>query len=103
MCVGDGEGSIWWRNLNQIKEGAGFSDVRWLKDNFCKKVGDRQFTLLLVDPWFDNVSLATSFSMLFELAENKLAIVDMFLLGWEGDGRGVEVEETICVGGRVGW
>lgn len=56
-----------------------------------------------MDLWFDNVSLATSFSMLFELAENKLATVDMFLLGWEGDGRGVEVEETICVGGRVGW
>lgn len=72
--------------MNQIREGAGFLDVRWLKDNICRKVGDGRFTLFWVDLWFDNVLLATSFNMLFELAENKLPTMEIFLLGWEGDG-----------------
>jgi hypothetical protein len=42
--------------------------------------------LFWVDLWLDNVLLATSFSRLFELAENKLGMVEeMFLLGREGD------------------
>ena len=86
LCVGDGEGSIWRRDLNQIRVGAGFLDVRWLKDNICRKVGDGRFTLFWVDPRFDNVSFAMSFCMLFEFVDNKLAMVEMFLLGWEGDG-----------------
>ena len=58
-----------------------------------------------MDPWLDNVPLAKSFSRFFELAENKLGTVEgMFLLGVGGGWRGVEVtEDTICVGGRVGW
>jgi len=42
---GRGDGSIWWRTLNQIRSGAGLADTRWLEDNIIRKVGDGRLTL----------------------------------------------------------
>jgi len=58
-----------------------------LEDNIFRKVGDGKSTLFLEDPWLDDVPLARSFRRLFELVENKQAVVEeMFLMGWEFDG-----------------
>ncbi|GAU24627.1 hypothetical protein TSUD_289900 [Trifolium subterraneum] len=79
----EGVGSIWWRNLNQIRVGAGLVDSRWLEDNISRKVGDGHSTLFWMDNLLGECPLARSFSRLFALAENKLITVsEMFTLGW---------------------
>ena len=80
---GEGVGSVWWRNLNQIRSGVGLVDIGWLSDNIIWKVGDGRDTLFWVDPWLDGCPLARSFGRLYLLADNKLATVsEMFELGW---------------------
>jgi hypothetical protein len=79
----EGVGSVWWRNINQIRMGAGLIDSRWLVDNIIRRVGDGRDTLFWVDPWLDECPLIRSFGRLYDLAENKLATVsEMFELGW---------------------
>ena len=58
----EGVGSIWWRNLNQVRLGVGMADARWLVDKIVRKAGDGRTTLFLEDPWLDDVPLGTSYA-----------------------------------------
>jgi hypothetical protein len=84
---GEGVGSVWWRNLNQIRRGVGLVDSGWLSDNIIRRVGDGRDTLFWVDPWLDDCPLARTFGRLYYLADNKLVTVsEMFELGWRVGG-----------------
>jgi len=57
--------------------------VGWLVDNIWHKVDDGSSTLFSRDSWLEGETLNTRFSRLYELIDNKLAIVaDMHSLGW---------------------
>jgi hypothetical protein len=38
-------GSVWWKNLNNVREGASILEVGWLLDNIQREVGDGSSTL----------------------------------------------------------
>ncbi|GAU40836.1 hypothetical protein TSUD_287740 [Trifolium subterraneum] len=83
VCFSEGVGSSWWRTLNQIRDGVGLMDSRWLKDNIITKVGDGRNTLFWTEPWLEDCPFYRSFSRLFDLAENKfITVADMHGLGW---------------------
>ncbi|XP_024626821.1 uncharacterized protein [Medicago truncatula] len=83
----EGVGSIWWRQLNQIRIGVGLAESTWLVDNIVRKVGDGSTTMFWEDSWLLNVLLAVAFSRLFDLSENKgVTVREMFVLGWGADG-----------------
>jgi len=50
-------------------------DERWLLDNITTDVRDGTTTLLWRVMWLDSFPLEVQFRRLFELADNKLAIV----------------------------
>jgi len=80
-------GSVWWRTLNQIRSGVGFIDNRWMSDNIVRRVGDDRSTLFWLDPWLDDCPLERSYSILYQLADNKLVMVsEMCQLGWDYGG-----------------
>lgn len=45
LHFGGGGGSVWWKNLNNVREGVGMLEVGWLLDNIQRKVGDGPSTL----------------------------------------------------------
>jgi len=50
LCIGKGDGSVWWHTMNTIWEGVGQFDGGWLRDNISWKVGDETFTLFWIYP-----------------------------------------------------
>jgi hypothetical protein len=83
LCIGRGDGSVWWYIMDKIWEDVGQFDGGWLRDNISRKVRDMASTLFWIDPWLDGWPLKVSFRKLFELAENKLVLVkDMFNMRW---------------------
>ena len=60
---------------------------RWIDDNIVRKVGDNTQTLFWWDQWIDCVAFRSSFNRIFDLADNKMAMVtEMYILGWGEDG-----------------
>ncbi|GAU44567.1 hypothetical protein TSUD_367230 [Trifolium subterraneum] len=82
----EGVGSSWWQALNRVRMGAGLADTRWLLDNICRKVGDGRNTCFWLDPWSDDDPLQRSFSRLFDLSENKEAMVADMIVAGSGEG-----------------
>ena len=79
--------SVWWNNLINIKKGAGVGGGRRFDTNVGREVGDETQTLFWWDPWIDGMVLKNSFSRLFDLATNKMAMVsEMYSLGWGEEG-----------------
>jgi len=78
----------------KIRDGVGDEGEGWFAGLVLRKVGDGATTSFWLDRWVGDVPLSRRFSLLFNLAENKLATVAfMFSLGWEegverGSGRG---------------
>jgi hypothetical protein len=82
-----GDGSVWWHTIRSIREGVGQVDGGWLRDNISQRVGNGDFTLFWVDPWLDSMAPKDSYRRLYELANNKLAIVkNRFSMGWGMNG-----------------
>ncbi|CAJ2670838.1 unnamed protein product [Trifolium pratense] len=53
------------------------------REHVSRKVGDGSDTFFWTDPWVDGISLRERFGRLFDLAENKSALVaEMFMQGW---------------------
>lgn len=83
LRFGGGGGLVCWKNLNNIREGAGMLEVRCWFDNIQREVGAGSSALFWSDPWLDDSSFDVTFSRIFDLAENKLVTVaDMYKLGW---------------------
>lgn len=59
----------------------------WLIDNIDRKIGDKTSYLFWKDHWLNGIRLKVRFSMLFNLAENKMAsFTEMNELGWWENG-----------------
>jgi hypothetical protein len=57
----------------------------WLLDNISREVGHGSSTLFWKDLWCNDSSFEVSFRRLFEFPDNKLDVVDIYLLGWGVD------------------
>jgi hypothetical protein len=42
---GEGNASIWWKDLNVVREGRGVSEGRWIDDNINRLVGSGERVL----------------------------------------------------------
>jgi len=62
MCCIERRGSVWWHNINRIREGAGVGVASWLIDNIRRVMGDGSFTLFRRDPWMEGSLLSDRFS-----------------------------------------
>lgn len=82
LCFVEGVGSVWWRSLNNIREGVGLVDGGWWFDNIDRKIRDVASTLFWKVPWVDSISLKIRFTRLFGSVENKLtSVTEMNELG----------------------
>jgi len=71
----------------KIRDGVGEEGEGWFAGRVLRKVGDGETTSFWLDRWVGDVPLCRCFSCLFNLSENKLAMVaSMFSLGWEAGG-----------------
>jgi len=83
---GGREGSVWWRDILNIRDGVGSVGGAWYPDNVRLQLGNGSQTLFWVDKWLGEVPLQVRFRRLFDLSENKwLTVAQMFELGW-GEG-----------------
>ncbi|GAU49673.1 hypothetical protein TSUD_91110 [Trifolium subterraneum] len=88
---GGRRGSLWWREIVNIREGRGDRGGGWFGECVSKKVGDGSGTLFWTDPWLEGTPLCERFGRLFDLDVHKLSRVDeMFALGWEVGGEAWE-------------
>ncbi|XP_045830878.1 uncharacterized protein LOC123922177 [Trifolium pratense] len=83
LCEGGARGSTWWREMARIWDGGGELGGGWFREHVSRKVRDGSDTFFWTDPWVDGISLRERFGRLFDLAENKSALVaEMFMQGW---------------------
>lgn len=62
-------------------------DRWWLFDNINRRIRDGSYTLFWINHWLNGTLLKVRFSGLFDLAENKMAIVvELNKLGWRKNG-----------------
>jgi len=71
VCWG-GRCSVWWQNVNKVREGVSLVDQNWLLDNIVQKVGDEFSTLFWRDLWLDGSLYDFRYRRLFQVAKNKL-------------------------------
>jgi hypothetical protein len=75
---------VWWREMDSIYDGGGSVLGSWFPDNLHLNVGNSAITLFWLDWWIGDVPLCDGFCRLYDLLENKMAIVaQMFAWGWE--------------------
>jgi len=81
------EGSVWWRTIASIQDGDGLVSDGWFSDNLSLNVGNGANTLFWLDRWVGKVHTCVRFRRLYDLSDNKLAIVaQMSGWGWNEGG-----------------
>jgi len=84
LQAGGSEGSIWWREITNIRDGVRSVVSTWYHDNLCLKEGNGSSTLFWFNRWLGEVPFQVRFRRLFDLAENKLmTVAQMYDLGWD--------------------
>jgi hypothetical protein len=63
---GEGNASIWWKDLNVVREGRGVSEGRWIDDNINRLVGSGE-RVLFWNNWLGGGTLENRFHRLFGL------------------------------------
>lgn len=53
------QGSLWWRDLQNIEKGVWGFETNWFERNLAKVAGDGTETLFWDDPWWDESLLKT--------------------------------------------
>jgi len=84
LQAGGSEGSVWWREITNIRDGVRSVVSTWYHDNLCLKVGNGSSTLFWFNRWLGEVPFQVRFRRVFDLAENKLmTVAQMYDLGWD--------------------
>lgn len=80
------DGSAWWMEIANMRDGVGSVVGTWFPDNVRLKVGNGADTLFWFDRWVGDIPFHVRFRRLFDLSDNKfLTVAQMFHLGW-GEG-----------------
>jgi len=84
---GSRESSSWWRMMCGIRNGVGLGAGSWFQDNLRRVVGGGRDTYFWIDNWVGGVPLRVRFPRLFELADDRWAMMeDIGRRGWEDGG-----------------
>lgn len=67
LQAGGREGSAWWREIINIRDGVGSVVGTWFPNNLNLKVGNRVHSLFWFDRWVGDVFFQVRLGRLFEL------------------------------------
>jgi hypothetical protein len=76
--------SIWWRDLNIIKNSPKQGGINWIEENLVKVVWNGRNTLFWRDPWVGGESLYKLFDRLYDISTVKDCLVSDMLIEEEG-------------------